>query len=300
MKIVRYTHRGNESFGVLKEDSEIIDLLKLSKLQGRSVPSNIDGLISLGSDAESLLKELVDDLLNNRKEKVVLKQNTVHLKAPVVNPPKIICLGLNYKDHVKEAGAVLPNEPIIFMKPRTAIIGPDDAVVKPRFVNELDYEVEMAAIIGKKGKNIPISEAKEFIFGYTVFNDISARDIQFKDKQWTRGKSFDTFAPIGPCIVTNEQLGDSANLRLQTRVNGEIRQNSSTSLMLFNVYEVIYHLSRVMTLEPCDIIATGTPGGVAAFMKPERKFLKLGDTVEVEVEKIGILRNKIQEEKIIR
>jgi len=166
-------------------------------------------------------------------------------------------------------------------------------VIKPDFVKKLDYEVELAVIIGKEGKNIPVSEAGEYIFGYTVFNDISARDIQFKDGQWTRGKSFDTFAPMGPCITTAAQIGDPKNLRLRTRVNGEIRQDSSTSRMIFNVYEVIHHLSRVMTLEPCDIIATGTPGGVAAFMKPKPRFLQPGDIVEGEIEKIGTLRNPI-------
>ena len=217
----------------------------------------------------------------------------VALKAPVATPPKILCLGLNYRDHAEEAGLTLPDEPIIFMKPHTTIVGPEQPVVKPVFVNKLDYEVELAVILDKRGKNIPVSEAEEYVFGYTVFNDISARDIQFKDGQWTRGKSFDTFAPMGPCITTKAEMADPNNLRLTTCVNGEVRQDSSTSRMVFNVYEVIHHLSRVMTLEPCDIIATGTPAGVAAFMKPEPRFLQPGDIVEVEVENIGVLRNPI-------
>jgi len=180
------------------------------------------------------------------------------------------------------------------MKPRTAIVGPDEPIIRPTFVKELDYEAELAIIIGKKGKNIPVSEAEKYVFGYTVFNDVSAREIQFKDRQWTRGKSFDTFAPIGPCITTADQIGNPSNLNIRTRVNGELRQDSSTKNMVFNVYEVIHHISRVMTLEPCDIIATGTPAGVAVFMKPTPKFLSLGDLVEVEIEILELLETRSQ------
>jgi len=254
-------------------------------------PRSLEELISEWKIDE--IHRLIDEVSNKEIEKVAVNRKEVSLKAPILLPPKIICLGLNYRDHAEESGAEIPDEPIIFMKPRTAIIGHLEPVVKPSFVEELDYEVELAIIIGKKGKDIPVSEAAKYIFGYTVFNDISARDIQFKDRQWTRGKSFDTFAPMGPCITTATQIGDPTNLRLRTRVNGETRQDSSTSMMIFNVYEIVHHLSRVMTLEPCDIIATGTPGGVAAFMKPKPKFLQPGDIVEVEIEKIGTLKNPI-------
>ena len=296
MRIARYVHRGTESYGILQGDGMITDLLELAKIQGKTVPPNIDGLISQGSAAEGLVKDVLEGAPKSRKARFILEGNAVKLKAPVASPPKIICLGLNYRDHAEEAKIPLPDEPIIFMKPRTAIADPEEPVRKPSFVQRLDYEVELAAIIGKTGKNIPASKAHEHIFGYTVFDDISARDIQFKDGQWTRGKSFDTFAPYGPCIVTSEQIGDPNNLRLWTRVNGETRQDSSTSRMVFNVYEIVHHLSRVMTLEPCDIIATGTPAGVAAFMKPKPRFLEPGDVVEVEVEDIGTLRNPITED----
>jgi 2-keto-4-pentenoate hydratase/2-oxohepta-3-ene-1,7-dioic acid hydratase in catechol pathway len=296
LRIARYIHQKAESYGVFQGNNEIIDLPKLGKIQKKTVPPTIDALISLGLTAENLVKGVVDNVPKSQSEKFILNGNEVTVKAPVISPPKIVCLGYNYKDHAKESGASLPDEPVIFMKPRTAIIGPEEPVRKPSFVKKLDYEVELAAIIGKKGKNIPVSEAKNYIFGYTVFNDISARDIQFKDGQWTRGKSFDTFAPYGPCITTAAQIGDPNNLRLWTRVNGETRQNSSTKHMLFNVYEIVHHLSRVMTLEPCDIIATGTPAGVADSMKPTPMFLKPGDVVEVEVENIGTLRNPIVED----
>ncbi len=295
LRIVCYVHKGIESYGILEANSEVIDLPKVSSLKGYSIPCSVDGLISQGLGAESLLRGLMDGITRKEKEKVILRKGDVTLKAPVITPSKIICLGLNYRDHAEEGGVAVPEEPVIFMKPRTAIIGTEESIVKPSFVGKLDYEVELAIIIGRKGKNISVTDAKNYIFGYTVFNDISARDIQFRDGQWTRGKSFDTFAPIGPCITTTGQIGDPKNLCLYTRVNGETRQNSSTKKMIFNVYEIVYHLSRVMTLEPCDIIATGTPAGVAAFMKPEPRFLRPGDTVEVEIEKIGTLRNRVIE-----
>lgn len=296
MRIASYVYRGVESYGVL-EDGKIIDLPRLSRLKKAPMPKNVAGLISQGSKAESFLTEIMSEAPTSQTEKFVLNMDDVTLKAPVSAPSKILCLGLNYRDHAEEAELPLPDEPIIFMKPQTAIVGPEQPVIKPAFVEKLDYEVELAAVIGRRGRNIPVSEAENHIFGYTVFNDISARDIQFKDGQWTRGKSFDTFAPMGPCITTAAEIGDPNNLRLSARVNGETRQNSSTSRMVFNVYEIIHHLSRVMTLEPCDVIATGTPAGVAAFMKPEPKFLQPGDIVEVEVENIGVLRNPIVEEQ---
>lgn len=292
MKIVRFLHSDTESYGLLA-DKDILSLPLLSKAQKHSIPSSLESLISLGKEGIHSIEELMQSLTKTDKEKATIKKGEVSILAPVPSPPKMVCLGLNYRDHAEEQGARIPEEPIIFMKPRTAIIGPDESIVKPSFVKQLDYEAELAIVVGKKGKNIPVSEAKKFIFGYTVFNDVSARDIQFRDRQWTRGKSFDTFAPMGPCITTANQIEDPNNLRISTRVNGEERQNSSTRNMVFNVYEIVHQISRVMTLEPCDIIATGTPAGVAVFMKPNPKFLSLGDVVEVEIEMIGTLRNSV-------
>ncbi|MGD8505623.1 MAG: fumarylacetoacetate hydrolase family protein [Candidatus Bathyarchaeota archaeon] len=227
---------------------------------------------------------------------VTYKLDEVELLAPLDNPPKIVCVGLNYYDHAAEQGAKISEEPIIFMKPRTAIIGPNKAILKPKFVEKLDYEAELAVVIGKQSKNVPVKEAEQCIFGYTILNDVSARDIQFKDKQWTRGKSFDTFAPMGPYITTANQIRNPNNLKIRTWVNDELRQDSSTRNMVFNVYEVIHHLSRVMTLEPGDVIATGTPAGVGIFMKPEPKFLKPNDRIAIEIEGIGKLENFVVED----
>lgn len=294
MRFVRYFHSGVESYGLLSDD-EIIGLQTLAGALETPLPSTIEELIGLGEEGMRTVEQLMLNSTKTEKGKAIPKIGDATFLAPVSSPPKIICLGLNYRDHAEEAGADIPHEPIIFMKPRTAIVGPDEPIIRPTFVKELDYEAELAIIIGKKGKNIPVSEAEKYVFGYTAFNDISAREIQFKDKQWTRGKSFDTFAPIGPCITTADQIGNPSNLNIRTRVNGELRQDSSTKNMVFNVYEVIHQISRVMTLEPCDIIATGTPAGVAVFTKPTPKFLSPGDLVEVEIENIGTLRNKVTE-----
>jgi 2-keto-4-pentenoate hydratase/2-oxohepta-3-ene-1,7-dioic acid hydratase in catechol pathway len=294
LRFVRYLHSGVESYGVLS-DNEIINLRTLSGVPENLLPSTIEEFIGIGEKGMRTVEQLMLNSTKTEKRKATLKIGDAAFLAPVSSPPKIICLGLNYRDHAEEAGADIPDEPIIFMKPRTAIVGPDEPIIRPTFVKELDYEAELAIIIGKKGKNISVSEAEKYVFGYTVFNDVSAREIQFKDRQWTRGKSFDTFAPIGPCITTADQIGNPSNLNIRTRVNGELRQDSSTKNMVLNVYEVINHISRVMTLEPCDIIATGTPAGVAVFMKPTPKFLSLGDLVEVEIENIGTLRNKVTE-----
>jgi len=288
MKIARYRNNDNETYGVLI-DKSIVNLPAVAKENHVKIPETIEGFISAGENAlctaESLLKEATAE------QHVRLDGGS--LLAPIASPPKIICLGLNYRDHAKETAATLPKEPIIFMKPHTAIIGTGEKINKS-FVTELDYEGELAIVMGRKCKNVPVSEAKGCVFGYTVFNDVSAREIQFGDKQWTRGKSFDTFAPIGPCIATKAQLPDTSNLRIRTWVNGELRQNGSTRNMVFNVEEIVHQLSRVMTLEACDIIATGTPAGVAMAMK-KPKWLQKGDVVRIEIEGIGTLENAVEE-----
>jgi len=295
MKLARYLHSNMESYGVLV-DHGILCLLALPKALKLSPPLTLDELIALGSKGVEIVEQLISVSTRNEKRNATISLDDVTCLAPILTPPKIVCLGLNYRDHAEEQGTDTPDEPILFMKPRTAIIGPDQPIIRPSLVKQLDYEAELAIVIGEKGKNIPVSEANNHIFGYTAFNDVSARDIQFKDKQWTRGKSFDTFAPMGPCITTANQIEDLNDLRVRTRVNGELRQDSSTKNMVFNVYEIVHHLSQVMTLEPGDIIATGTPAGVGVFMKPKPRFLSPGDLVEVEIEKIGILRNTVSKE----
>jgi 2-keto-4-pentenoate hydratase/2-oxohepta-3-ene-1,7-dioic acid hydratase in catechol pathway len=269
----------------------------LAKQLGKTLPERLADFISSEAKGVEIAEELLEKATENDINRAASPLQEGNLLAPVVFPPKIVCLGLNYRDHINEQHAALPDEPIIFMKPHTSIIGPNENIVKPSFVKQLDYEAELAIVIGRKAKNVSISEAKSYIFGYTILNDVSARDFQFKDKQWTRGKSFDTFAPTGPCITTAGQLKDTSNLRIRTWVNEELRQDSTTKNMVFNVYEIVHRLSRVMTLEPCDIIATGTPSGVGFALKPNPKFLQDNDTVKIEIEGIGVLKNRVVEEK---
>lgn len=300
MKLVRYLYENLEGYGVLSDKDAIISLNAIAKNLKRRFPRTLESFIrKCGKTIEKL-----EETLNSLPEKVIKKASLpigdVKILAPLIHPPKIICLGLNYFDHIEEditrRGRTVPDEPVIFLKPSTAIIGPKEPIVKPSFVKQLDYEAELAIIIGAKAKNVPVEAAGSHIFGYTILNDVSARDVQLKDGQWTRGKSFDTFAPIGPCIVTRNQIPNPMNLYIRTWVNGELRQNSSTKNMVFNVYEIVHHLSRVMTLEPCDIIATGTPAGVGIAFKPGPKFLKKGDVVTIEIEGIGVLENFVEEE----
>jgi len=293
MKTVRYRYKNKECYGVLNRQS-VLCLPALAKRFKKQLPQRLEDFVALEETAMKTAEDLLKKANEGYAESVSAPMSAVSLLAPIASPPKIICLGLNYFDHAAETNAAVPDEPVIFMKPHTTIIGPNENIIKPNFVKRLDYEGELAIIMGKKAKNIPISEAKKYIFGYTILNDVSARDFQFKDKQWTRGKSFDTFAPTGPCITTANQLQDTANLAIRTWVNGELRQNSSTKNMAFNVSEIVHHLSRVMTLEPCDIIATGTPAGVGFAMKPP-KYLQHGDVVRIEIEGIGVLENTVEE-----
>jgi acylpyruvate hydrolase len=250
------------------------------------------------SNYASDLTDHVHGLLPKRsrelqQQRVLLKTTDVHILPPVPVPPKIICLGLNYRDHAEEARVPLPERPLIFSKPSTTIVGPEDPVIYPKISTQVDYEVELAAIIGKRGKDIPESHALDHVAGYSIFNDVSARDIQFEDKQWFRGKSFDTFAPTGPCLVSCDQIDDPHDLKMDLRVNGETRQRSTTANMIFKIPQLIAFISSVMTLQPGDIIATGTPAGVGFYAKPEKRLLRPGDLMEAEIERIGLLRNRI-------
>ncbi len=216
------------------------------------------------------------------------------LLAPIIDPAKIICLGLNYRDHAAESGAAIPKEPILFSKYATAIIGPEQPIVLPPVSQEVDFEAELVIVIGKKGKNIPAATGMEYVAGYTVGHDVSARDWQLKKdgKQWMVGKTFDTFAPLGPHLVTRDEVPDPHDLPIRLRLNGQTMQDSSTKQMIFKVGEILSYLSQVFTLEPGDVIFTGTPPGVGFARKPP-VFLKGGDVVEVEIDGLGLLRNPV-------
>jgi 2-keto-4-pentenoate hydratase/2-oxohepta-3-ene-1,7-dioic acid hydratase in catechol pathway len=218
--------------------------------------------------------------------------DVVELLAPLPNPPTIICLAFNYYDHAKDAGLMPSDEPVIFIKPRTTLNSPYSDIICPPFVKRLDYEAEIAVVIGKRTKAVSEEEALDSVFGYMIMHDVSARDIQFKDKQFTRGKGIDTFAPCGPWITTKDEISDPQNLAIITRVNDEVRQNSSSLNMVIPIKRIISSLSSVMTIEAGDIISTGTPAGVAMSMA-DPKYLKHGDIVEIAIEKLGKIRNRV-------
>ena len=220
----------------------------------------------------------------------------ITLLAPIPRPPKIICIGLNYRDHAEEGKMTIPEVPTVFSKYHTAVIGPGHPIVLPKNSTKPDYEAEFAVVIGKRGRHIPEDRWREYVFGYTVFNDVSARDFQMATSQWMMGKTFDTFAPIGPSVVTADEVADPYNLAISLTLNGELMQNSNTGKMIFQVPRLIAFLSSVFTLEPGDVIATGTPAGVGFARKPPR-WLRPGDEVTVRVEGLGELTNPVVAEE---
>jgi 2-keto-4-pentenoate hydratase/2-oxohepta-3-ene-1,7-dioic acid hydratase in catechol pathway len=254
-----------------------------------ALPGSLRALLQLGPAA---LRGVADAARGPRAAPV--EAANVRLLPPVPDPPKIICLGLNYRDHAAESGAPIPKEPVLFSKYATALIGPEQPIVLPPVSKEVDYEAELVVVVGKRGRPRNEQEAREYVAGYTVGHDVSARDWQLRkdQKQWMVGKTFDTFAPTGPVMVTADELTDPHKLGIRLRLNGQTMQDSNTGQMVFTVPQVLAYLAQVLTLEPGDLIFTGTPPGVGVARKPP-VFLKGGDVVEVEIEGIGVLRNPV-------
>ena len=217
----------------------------------------------------------------------------VRLGCPIHRPSKIICLGLNYLDHREESGFEKPQQPLLFSKTPNALSGPFDPILLPRSCDQIDWEAELAVVIGKAGKRIAASEALDYVAGFSVMNDVSGRQAQFSDGQWFRGKSFDTFAPMGPALVSVDEIENLQNLSVKARVNGEVMQDGNSADMLFDIPTIIAFISEDITLMPGDIISTGTPSGVGIFRDPP-VLLKAGDVVECEVEGVGCIRNSIK------
>ena len=217
----------------------------------------------------------------------------MRLGCPLERPSKIICLGLNYLEHRQEGGFEKPQQPLLFNKTPNALSGPFDPIVLPRSCEQIDWEVELAVVIGRAGKRIAAEDAFDHIAGFSVLNDVSGRQAQFSDGQWFRGKSFDTFAPMGPALVTVDEIDDYKNLKLTARVNGELMQEGNSADMIFDIPAIIAFISQDITLWPGDIISTGTPSGVGIFRDPP-VLLKTGDVVECEIEHVGIIRNAVR------
>ncbi|HEY7329612.1 MAG TPA: fumarylacetoacetate hydrolase family protein [Gemmataceae bacterium] len=256
------------------------------------LPISVSELLAAGA---GMLKSAAEAAA--RPDAVRHPASSVKLLAPILDPPKVICIGLNYRDHAEESGAPIPREPVLFSKFATAIIGPGEAIRLPAVSREVDYEAELVLVVGKKGRHLNAASALDHLAGCTIGHDVSARDWQLKKdgRQWMAGKTFDTFAPIGPVLMTMDELGDPHNLAIRLRLNGQTMQESNTRLLIFRAADLLAYISQVVTLEPGDLIFTGTPSGVGFTRKPP-VFLKNGDVVEVEIEKLGVLRNPVVQE----
>ncbi len=298
MKFLSYIYNNQESYGVLKESKDtVVPMTSLLNLLSRNCPSNLLGFIQMYSD--SLNPEIEQILDENYSEELALDE--IKITAPIPNPRRnVFCLGKNYVEHAMEIKILstgkdtVPDYPIYFTKVCNPAIGDMDEVIIPKeYTEKIDYEVELALIIGKDGKDILPEDAESYIFGYTIANDISARDIQIKHVQWFKGKSLDTFTPMGPYIVDKAEIKFPVELDISCKVNDEIRQNSNTNKLIFDIPYIISDLSKGLTLRAGDIILTGTPSGVGIGFKPH-KYLKSGDIVQCYIEKIGTLNNPIK------
>lgn len=286
MKLVTFTTGADARLGAVRGD-QVVDLAVAS---GGRLPADMVSFLYKGEPAMRLAREVAQEA----RATVALAE--VSLLAPVPNPSKVVAIGQNYMDHVREQKAQPPEVPVIFAKFPSSIIGPE-AVIRwdPALTQQVDYEVELAAVIGRTARHVSESEALGYVAGYTVCNDVSARNLQFGDGQWVRGKSLDTFCPLGPWLVTRDEVPDPQDLSLRCTVNGQVLQDSSTAEMVFGVAYLVSFCSQAFTLLPGDVIATGTPHGVGVFRSPQ-VFLTDGDVVVSEVERVGQLTNSCVEE----
>lgn len=280
MKLVTFTHNHRTRVGAIAGDS-VVD-----SLGNPDIPARMIDFLDTGDSALAALRALID----GGAQRIPLR--AVKLEAPVPRPGKYLAISLNYADHIAETGKDRPEYPSFFSKQSTCVIGAGDAIHRPKVSDKLDYEGELAFVIGKRCRHVPAESAHEVIAGFTIANDVSVRDWQARSPTMMIGKSFDTAGPLGPWIVTPDEIGDPHDLSLKTWVDDELRQNGNTGQMIFNCYEMIAYLSQAMTLEPGDVISTGTPAGVGVKMSP-RGYLRPGQTVRIEIEGIGALVNPV-------
>lgn len=288
MKLMMFSRSGEPARLGVVAGNDVIDVSALDA----SLPKTLADLVAGGSAALEKLKSAAKHAASDAKRPL----SSVKAALPIAHPPKFICVGLNYLEHAKEGGHPPPTYPSFFARYDRSLLAHGEPVIRPKSSVQLDYECELTIVIGKAGRHIPEADALDHVFGYTIFNDVSVRDFQRKTSQWLAGKNFDGTGPLGPYVVTADDLPKGASpLRIQTRVNGKTMQDSNTSDMIFPVARTIALLSEIMTLEPGDMIATGTPQGVAHARKPPA-WMKAGDTVEIEIEGIGVLSNPVRDE----
>jgi acylpyruvate hydrolase len=313
MRLVTFEHQGRTRLGA-EQDGQVVDLNRAYALllatrgvadfqaqADRELPADMRGFLDLWEQSLPRAKETLALARGLRGTGGPLTQAVLHplqavrLRAPILNPSKIICLGLNYRDHAQETKATIPSDPILFSKYPTAIIGPEEPILLPGVSKEVDYEAELTFLIARRGRHVPKTQALDYVAGYTIMHDVSARDYQMRKPggQWMSGKTFDTFAPLGPALVTKEDIPDPHVLDISCTVSGERLQSSNTKHLIFPIPDIVVYCSHIFTLEPGDVIATGTPGGVGFARTPPR-FLKDGDTVVIEIQGIGALRNPVR------
>jgi len=295
LKLAVIDQEGKQTLGIWTSGG-IVNMAKAAEVYGNggtSLPGEMMDVIREGEAAVEALRSLLAQLPPQPDRSVLISDEELSFGPCVPAPQKIICVGLNYRRHAEETNSPIPEYPILFNKFNNSLTGHQASVAVPGVTAKLDYEAELAIVIGRRAKNVSQDEALDYVFGYTAVNDLSARDLQLRTQQWLLGKSCDGFCPIGPYLVTADEVGDPNRLAIQSIVNGEIRQDSNTSDMIFACDEIVSYISRHMTLEPGDVILTGTPEGVVLGLPAERQvYLKPGDEVSICIEKIGTLTNR--------
>ncbi len=311
MRLLTFTQAGKTRAGI-EVDGHVVDLAAASSVVPRHpsedvslLPTDLREVLEAGNSALATVRRIQDWIATALRsghrptgptgEQIVFNRDQVTLRAPILRPGKIICLGLNYADHAAEGGSKPPTTPMLFAKFANTIIGSGEPIIKPKATQQLDYEAELAVVIGRRARHVATDQALDFVAGYMNLHDVSARDLQRETSQFFRGKSADTFAPCGPYLVTRDEIPDPHVLDIRSYVNGELRQSSNTRNLIFNVPFLINHITKTITLEPGDVISTGTPSGVGTHRHPPQ-YLKAGDVVRVEVQGLGVLENPVIEE----
>ncbi|RSL31907.1 FAA hydrolase family protein [Salibacterium salarium] len=308
MKLIVFSVKGESKIGVVENDrvfdihagyKAYLESQGVTRVEERAnalVPNDMNGLLEGGSETLELTQKTVKFIKEAGKKsnrELIYKQNEVTLEAPVQHPSKIVCVGHNYREHILEMGRDIPEVPVLFAKFENAVIGPEDDIPYTPITEKLDYEAEFAFVIGKKAKNVSEEEALDYVAGYTIVNDVSARDLQMRTLQWLQGKSLDGSAPMGPWLVTKDEVSDPDALNISLQVNGKEKQRSNTKELVFNVNRLLSFVSGIMTLKPGDVICTGTPGGVGAAQDPQ-EFLNDGDVITINVDQVGTLENTVR------
>jgi acylpyruvate hydrolase len=284
MKLITFRHNNTQRLGALLGDDRVVDLHAADP----SLPDNMMTFLNEGDWA----MERARNVLANAPAEAVLPRDSVTLAAPVPKPGKIICIGLNYRDHAAESNQPVPDFPTVFAKYSSCVIAPGEPIMIPRVTEQVDYEAELGFVIGKCARHVSEADALDYVAGYVPFHDVSARDYQMRTSQWTLGKTFDTFGPMGPALVTKDEIPDPQALDIELSVNGEVLQKSNTRELVFTVQKLVALLSEVLTLEPGDLISTGTPSGVGAARNPKR-WLRPGETVSITIAGLGTLTNPV-------